>query len=175
MNKKLLTLFSVCLLFFACNSTDDKTEETTQETTQETSVDTITANNKESDSALTVISSPLIWTVDEQDPENEKMIKPHDVRLDTFSSVNLVELINKNYPEIHLDLLKVSHDTMYVKIPKSDKLTQQMGSTGAQNYMASATYTLTEFKNVKYVNFNMKEGDHAGPGVFSRVDFKTMR
>jgi hypothetical protein len=173
MNKKLLTILSVCLLFFACNSSDDNTEETSTEVTNETSVDTVTVNNS-SDSALTVTSSPLIWTVDEQNPENEKMIKPH-VRLDTFSSANLVQLINKNYPDIHLDLLKVSHDTMYVKIPESKKLTQEMGSTGAQNYMASATYTLTEFKNVKYVNFDMKEGDHAGPGVFSREDFKTMR
>jgi hypothetical protein len=173
MNKKLLTILSVCLLFFACNSSDDNTEETSTEVTNETSVDTVTVNNS-SDSALTVTLSPLIWTVDEQNPENEKMIKPH-VRLDTFSSANLVQLINKNYPDIHLDLLKVSHDTMYVKIPESKKLTQEMGSTGAQNYMASATYTLTEFKNVKYVNFDMKEGDHAGPGVFSREDFKTMR
>ena len=174
MNKKLLTIFSVCLLFFACNSSDDNTEETSTEVTNETSVDTVTVNNR-SDSALTVTSSPLIWTVDEQNPESEKMIKPQHVRLDTFSSISLVQLINKNYPDIHLDLLKVSHDTMYVKIPESKKLTQEMGSTGAQNYMASATYTLTEFKNVKYVNFNMKEGDHAGPGVFSREDFKTMR
>ena len=174
MNKKLLTIFSVCLIFFACNSSEDKTVESAQETTEETSVDTITANTN-SDSVLTITSKPLIWSVDEQGNENERMIKPQNVRLDTLSSLNLVELINKNYPEIHLDLLKVSHDTMYVKIPESDKLTQQMGSTGAQNYMASATYTLTEFKNVKYVNFNMKEGDHAGPGVFSRQDFKTMR
>jgi hypothetical protein len=118
----------------------------------------------------------MIWSVEsEENGAKEKLKKPVEIKLDTFSSVHLVQLINNNYPEVQLELVKISHDTMYVKIPDSKKLTQEMGSTGAENYMASATYTLTEFKNVKFVNFAMKVGDHAGPGVFSRDDFKRLR
>jgi hypothetical protein len=170
MIKKLLTISCISLLLFSCNSSDDKTEEKVIEST---TVDSAIVDAK-SDTALTIVTSPMIWTIDDNDPENEKLKKP-DAKLDTLSSASLVQLLNKSYPDVQMDLLKISHDTMYVSIPDSKKLTQQMGSTGAQNYMAAATYTLTEHKNVKYVNFNMKEGDHAGPGVFSRDDFKTMR
>jgi hypothetical protein len=169
-----LLFFSLALfIFFSCNSNQDKEAETKPEN-QETSIDTISASNNE-DSAITVKTRPMIWTVDEQNQGAEKMRKPEDVKLDTFSSEELVQLLNNNYPDIQMKLVKISHDTMYVKIPDSKKLTEQMGSTGAQNYMASATYTLTEFKNVKYINFNLEEGDHAGPGIFSRKDFKTLR
>jgi spore germination protein GerM len=173
MKIKLLTVILACFIFFSCNSNEDKNAETSPEP-QETTIDTISAASNE-DSAITVTNRPMIWTVDEQTPGTERMKKPEDAKLDTFSSAALVQLLNSNYPDVQMDLVKISHDTMYVKIPDSKKLTQQMGSTGAQDYMASATYTLTEFKNVKYINFNLKEGDHAGPGVFSREDFKTLR
>lgn len=168
--KRFLTIACFSAILFSCNSSEDKTQE---EVIQQTSPDTVVAH-KQTDSALTVTSQTMIWSIDDRNPGKEKLKMP-DVKLDTFSSTHLVQLLNNNYPEVQLDLLKISHDTMYVKIPDSKKLTQEMGSTGAQNYMASATYTLTEVKNVKFVNFNMKEGDHAGPGVFSREDFKTMR
>jgi hypothetical protein len=170
MIKKLLTICCVSLILFSCNSSEDKTQE---QVIEQTTVDSAVVDTR-ADTALTIVTSPMIWTIDDNDPENEKLKKP-EAKLDTVSSTNLVQLLNKSYPDVQMDLLKISHDTMYVKIPDSKKLTQQMGSTGAQNYLASATYTLTEHKNVKYVNFNMKEGDHAGPGVFSREDFKTMR
>lgn len=170
MIKKLLTISCVSLILFSCNSSEDKTQE---QVIEQTTVDSAVVDTR-ADTALTIVTSPMIWTIDDNDPENEKLKKP-EAKLDTVSSTNLVQLLNKSYPDVQMDLLKISHDTMYVKIPDSKKLTQQMGSTGAQNYLASATYTLTEHKNVKYVNFNMKEGDHAGPGVFSREDFKTMR
>ena len=84
-------------------------------------------------------------------------------------------MINQNFPDIHLDLVKVSHDTIYVKIPDSKRLTEEIGNTGADNYLASATFTLTELKNIKYVNIDLKAGDHAEPGVYSRADFKELR
>ncbi len=173
MNIKLLIVTVACFIFYSCNSGEDKEAETSHENRVST-IDTTFAAIDE-DSAITVKNRPMIWTVDEQNSGAEKMNKPENSKLDTFSSAGLVQLINSNYPDVKMNLVKISHDTMYVKIPDSKKLTQQMGSSGAQNYIASATYTLTEFKNVKYINFNLKEGDHAGPGVFSREDFKTLR
>jgi hypothetical protein len=54
-------------------------------------------------------------------------------------------------------------------------LANEIGNTGAENYLASTTFTLTELKNIKYVNIAMKPGDHAEPGVYSRDDFKRLR
>lgn len=168
MKLKLLTIVCISCIIFSCHSNENETKEVPEETVS----DTLTATG---DSTRTVINHPQIWTVDQGKTGKEKLRKPEDVKLDTFSSAHLVELINNNFPEIHLDLEKISHDTAYVNIPDSKRLTQEIGSTGAESYMASATYTLTELKNIRYVNFSMKEGDHAGPGVFSREDFKRFR
>ena len=70
---------------------------------------------------------------------------------------------------------KISNDTIFVKIPESEKLTQQLGSTGAYNYMAATVFNLTELDHVKYVKFDFQGGDHASPGVFTREDFKLLR
>ena len=76
---------------------------------------------------------------------------------------------------IKLVLIKTSNDTLYVSIPDSEFLGQRMGSAGAQAYMASTTYNLTELKNIKYVNFDMEAGDHASPGTYSRESFENYR
>lgn len=172
MKIKLTGIAFICLVFFSCNSNDKGKEPVINEEVH----DTLSSANNPSDSIQKIINRPMIWSVEsEENGAKEKLKKPVEIKLDTFSSVHLVQLINNNYPEVQLELVKISHDTMYVKIPDSRKLTQEMGSTGAENYMASATYTLTELKNVKFVNFAMKIGDHAGPGVFSRDDFKRLR
>ena len=171
MKIKLIGIAFFCCVFFSCNSNENKKEEVPEEIIH----DTLSSTNSSLDSTQRIINRPMIWTVDQENLGTEKLKKPEDMQLDTFSSAHLIQLINNNFPDVQLDLVKISHDTMYVKIPDSKKLTQEMGSTGAENYMASATYTLTELKNVKYVNYALKEGDHAGPGIFSREDFKRLR
>jgi hypothetical protein len=86
----------------------------------------------------------------------------------------LVEAINKytGKEQVTLEYVKTSNDTVYVKIPDSAYLTQQMGTLGSHAYMATATYTLTEAKGINYVNFDFEEGDHAAPGAYKREDFK---
>jgi hypothetical protein len=51
---------------------------------------------------------------------------------------------------------------------KNREITQQMGTSGADDYMTTTTFTLTELKGIKYVNFDFEEGDHAVPGTYSR-------
>ncbi len=51
-------------------------------------------------------------------------------------------------------------------------LTQRMGTTGADAFMATAVYTLTEHETVDAVHFVFPKGDHALPGVYSRDIFR---
>lgn len=60
--------------------------------------------------------------------------------------------------------MKVEHGAAFVQIINAEYLTQRMGSSGAQDYLASVTYTLTENKQIKKVNFFFEEGDQAVPG-----------
>jgi len=67
---------------------------------------------------------------------------------------------------------KISKNTAYIKIVNDFYLTQQMGTTGADAFLAKATFTLTEYEGVDSVYFIFEEGDHAIPGKYSREDFK---
>lgn len=127
-----------------------------------------------SDFGPEVTNIPSLWKVELQDDQTEKLKKPEQ-ESNIMAPQEMVNAMNASYPEIHLDLKKISHDTAFIAIPESQYLSQQIGSTGAYNYMATAVYNLTELKNIKYVHFDFKEGDHAAPGTYNRDDFKRLR
>ena len=90
------------------------------------------------------------------------------------SAADIVSALNRKHSGIKLDLVKAGNDTVFVKIDDANKLTQGMGSTGAESYLAELTFSLTEIKGIKAVNINFQEGDHAMPGVYTRNDFKDL-
>ena len=91
---------------------------------------------------------------------------------DSATAAGILADINMLWPEIEARYQKTSSDTIFIRIPDSEYLTQRMGSSGPPGYMALVTYVLTELPGIRYVDFNFEEGDHAIPGVFSREDFK---
>jgi hypothetical protein len=91
---------------------------------------------------------------------------------DTLSPGGVVAFLNNNYPDVQLVIVKTSGDTLFLKIPQSTYLTQQMGSSGPTTYIAEAVYNLTEIPGIHYVSFDFEEGDHAQPGTFNRESFK---
>lgn len=118
----------------------------------------------------------LPWISDFDTTKNEFYLKQQrTANPDSLTAENLIADLNAEWENIKLVLLKISNDTLYVSIPDSDFLGQQMGSAGAQAYMASTTYNLTELKGIKYVNYNMQAGDHVSPGTYSRKSFENYR
>jgi hypothetical protein len=85
--------------------------------------------------------------------------------LERFNSANQKE----NYPFARL--AQVNFDTVFLFIDNSNYLTQQMGTTGADEYLAKLTFTVTELESINFVNLNFEEGDHAVPGTYQRTDF----
>ncbi|HEX8378336.1 MAG TPA: hypothetical protein VF602_10995 [Pedobacter sp.] len=92
-----------------------------------------------------------------------------------LSSNGIVELLNKKHLAIKLDFVKASGDTIFLEIDDAVKLTQEMGSAGAQSYLAEVTYAFTEVEGIKQVNLNFEEGDHAMPGNYKRSDFSEFK
>ena len=125
----------------------------------------------DSDSASSAIIYAWQATLNDSSGKLE-MKKVQATDLDSLSPASVVEFINKGDSSVHLDFVKISNDTVYIKIPDATFLTQQMGSTGASMYMAGAVYNLTELPGIKYINFDFEEGDHAAPGTFTRDSFK---
>jgi hypothetical protein len=73
------------------------------------------------------------------------------------------------YPKIALR--KIEQQTAHIEIVNDQFLTENMGSSGAQDYLAIVTYTLTENPRIKAVNFIFQAGEHAMPGRYRREDF----
>ncbi len=170
--------FSLVILFMLIGCSSDSSTTTDQEGNDVEVEDTVFESSItiNPDSALVIKNAPTIWTADFEEATNTyKIHKPVNARLDTLSGEKLVSLINVNRDSIHLIFNKISHDTIYVTIPDSKYLTQNIGNTGAENYLATATFSLTEMKGVKYVNYKFAAGDHASPGVYSRKDFKDLQ
>jgi hypothetical protein len=70
-----------------------------------------------------------------------------------------------------LKLKGIKENVVNVEVINDEYLTQRMGSTGADEFLAVATFTLTEYDHIKSVRFIFKEGDHAVPGLYSRENF----
>ena len=86
------------------------------------------------------------------------------------------EALNLQEGESKLELPKLmiqGHErtTVRVQVENSGYLTQRMGSAGAQDFLAAATYTMTECPVITAVDFNFPQGDHAAPGIYTRMSF----
>lgn len=86
----------------------------------------------------------------------------------------LIAVVNAGYARspVKIDSVDWRNDTVFVKIDSAEYLTSRMGSAGAREYLAVATFTLTEAAGAKYVCFEFEEGDHAAPGVYDRAYFQ---
>lgn len=171
MKKLFYSVFVITIFLSACNSSDQSDSEPTE-------IDTVTETETVIDSvdlARSVTNIPSLWKIEQQTNNMEKLRKPDNDSVSTMTPQSLIQALNTTYPDIQLVLKRISHDTIYIGIPESKRLTEQLGSTGAYNYMATAVYNLTELKKVKFVTFQFKEGDHAEPGTYSRDDFKQLR
>jgi hypothetical protein len=167
-----ITLVSLLIFGSGCNSKNGGKQEDTDVEVEDTVFDAPESNTF-GDSLLFVQNKKLLWQVD--DSNRLKLKKPKELGIDTMSVMHIIQLINSNYDSIHLEYIKISHDTIYVHIPNSEMLTERIGSTGAEMFMASTTYSLTELKGIKYVNFDFIEGDHAAPGVYDRSYFRGLQ
>lgn len=110
-----------------------------------------------------------IW---EYDYEADTPIRVDSASVD-LTAEDAIQLVNKMYKDkVWMDFVGQNGDTLFVKIDTATVLTQQMGSAGAREYLALATFTLTEPEGIHLVSFDFKEGDHAYPGVYGRNYFR---
>lgn len=116
-------------------------------------------------------SLPYIAVFNEESEQLEVDKNP-DFDRSLLSVDALTQALIANYPEINLEVDRVSNDTLFIKIIDAQHLTQQMGSSGAQMYIMEATYAYTELPGVNVVQFDFAEGDHAVPGSYTRDRFK---
>lgn len=112
------------------------------------------------------------WNVNN---EQSTRTKVYTERVSNPNVQAIINGLNMVYPDILIQFTNISSDTLNVSILQSEKLTQQMGTSGAAQYFATACVNLFEAHNINYIHFDFKEGDHAKPGIFSRQQFADIK
>jgi len=163
-NKGIFVLGAGLFLFASCQNNDRASY---QDNGQEMTVDTADKQLLDESKTLTLPYTAVIDTQTtlisiEENPQKSKV---------PLNKEELAAALNIKYPDIHLVIDSLSHDTLRVHIPEATYLTQQYGTTGAMTYLAEATYAFTEIKGIHVVYFTFKEGDHAVPGPYTRQSF----
>lgn len=84
---------------------------------------------------------------------------------------DLISILNKRKSDVKIQFVNIANDTLKIKIINDEVLTEKMGSSGAQCFLAETVFTLTENEKFRFVNVEMEYGSHAGPGVYDRQYF----
>ncbi|MCE3281520.1 MAG: hypothetical protein K0Q66_257 [Chitinophagaceae bacterium] len=121
------------------------------------------------DTTLLIPDTLLVYDVNN---ESKTLKRYTEVPDSAFTAARVVNGLNEKYPNVQLQLLRQSADTLYVAVPASEYLSERMGSAGASQWYADAVLNLTGVQGVNYVNISLQEGSHASPGVFSRKSYE---
>ncbi|HET6722586.1 MAG TPA: hypothetical protein VFH07_07530 [Chitinophagaceae bacterium] len=134
-------------LFFSC-SNDDK---------------------KISENGYAVSDTLLAW-----ETNADSMIMKRDAAVpDSAITIRrIINGLNEKYPEIQIDVIKQSGDTIYIAVPDGEYLGNQMGSAGSSAWFADAVINLTSVPGINYVSFKMDMYSHASSGVISQEEYK---
>lgn len=163
MKTRQLSLAVFALMALSCQN------ESRKDAAKETSGDP--ASEIATDLGAPLPALPYLAVFDDESERMEVQKNPEfDQALLTVDA--LTQALIANYPEIKLEVDRVSNDTLFVKLIDATYLTQQMGSSGAHMYILEATYAYTELPDIQVVHFDFAEGDHAIPGAYARAKFE---
>lgn len=161
--KNLKKLLPFLLLFIACNQ---HKEEKSPAFITDSATTTVPK-----DTAIVKDDRHYSWVADWESGDGMVMKKFEPIPQDSLNINNMLERLNSLYPEVKLNYQETKGDTLFLNIKKSNYLTQQMGSSGAEGYLGEVVFNMTEIPGISHVNIHFKPGDHAEPGVYSRTDF----
>lgn len=143
--------FAVIILlvfcFFSCSNDDKGISETDYAVS-----DTILAWDTNADS--------MIMKRDPTVPDSAVTVK------------RIINGLNEKYPEVHIEVIKQSGDTIYIEVADAEYLGNQMGSAGSSAWFADAVINLTSVTGINYVSFKMNTYSHAAGGVISQDEYK---
>ena len=126
-------------------------------------------DNEISEMEYAVSDTLLAW-----DTNADAMIMKRDntVPDSAITLKRIINGLNEKYPEVHIDVIKQSGDTIYIEVPDAEYLGNQMGSAGSSAWFADAVINLTSVPGINYVSFKMDMYSHASGGVISQEEYK---
>jgi hypothetical protein len=166
MNKKKFLLHAfllsfITITFFACNNGADKNAQSA-----------ITDSSALEETIIEQPDTVLFWTIDDYNKLKTQVYKDTAAITQPQSVINGINAI---YPDIPLLFIKQSNDTIYAKIDSAAVFTNDMGTSGAAEYLSTVVINLTTLKNVNFVNLDFIRGSHALPGVFNKKNYENFK
>jgi hypothetical protein len=131
-------------------------------------------NKKEQPAEEITVSEHYSWTPSMDDSTMElKMVENTPIPDDSLNLSYIIHFLNERFsyggqPLMTIEFVKQSNDTVFIRIPNADYLTQQSGSTGAEEHLGTIVYNLTEVPGIHIVHADFEAGDHAQPGFYKR-------
>lgn len=164
-------IIGLILLALGCNTSTQDNKEATH--LDSVSNDLIKEKSNKQENTFAYNPAGALWEYQfDTILKDFKLVKLRQYNKDTLTIQRVENIVNKTWPKVQIKYLKTSKDTVYITIPESEVLTQQMGTSGADAFMISTTYSFTDLKGIKYVSYEFEVGDHANPGVYSRDYWK---
>ncbi|MFT3749572.1 MAG: hypothetical protein QM768_14695 [Agriterribacter sp.] len=123
----------------------------------------------------TIVEQPdtvLFWTINDYDKTKTRV---YNDSADITGAQSVINGINSIYPDIHLVFINQSNDTVYAKIDSAFAFANDMGTSGAAEYLSTVVINLTTLNNVNFVNLDFPRGSHASPGVFSKKNYENFK
>lgn len=128
----------------------------------------VLANACDSCPKYTIKANTAIWFIEYDGCEDAVLTRGN--LLDSVHTIDAaIERLNSQSGPVQLERVRTNGDTLYVRLVNGEHYTQRMGTTGANHYMLSMLYTLTDHFGYNVVHFDFTEGDHGGqPGFRDR-------
>ncbi len=113
-------------------------------------------------------ATPYVWLVafDKKTKTKNPKFKEEYLNVDT-----LIKGLNQIHPNIILDKIKISGDTLFTEIKDSEYLGERIGSYGAFAYITDVVINLTSLKNINFVKIDFEDGSHISPGTWSKKQY----
>ena len=111
---------------------------------------------------------PYFWLVDF---DRKTKVKNPKFKQAYLNVDTLINGLNQVHPNIILDKIKISGDTLFTEIKDSEYLGERMGSYGAFAYVADVVINLTSLNNIHFVKIDFEDGSHISPGTWSKKQY----
>jgi len=135
----------------------------------------ISCSGNNNDNDINVKAEEIMMPMSSYDlPCAEVNLYNKTIRRDTLVDVNrlnvdsVIKGLNWRYDNFGLVKQKMSGDTIYLFIQNSKYLAEEIGTTGAEEYIADVVANITAVKGVNFIYLSFKGGAHASPGLYGR-------
>lgn len=112
------------------------------------------------------------WSVD---IVSKTMKRDSMANWNALNADSLISGLNVRNPEIRLEKTDMRGDTIFLRIKDAIFLTEEMGSSGARQYLSDVVLNLTAVSGIDHISFDFMEGDHASPGVYGKKFVEAFR